>query len=101
MYIGFIAARILTAYMLFSGLDTHPHTYLYAFTRYSLCATCIHGIFVAICRGFKLWTLILIATAITFNPFYHFQLTKLTWTRLDITIASILLLSLFLLREKY
>jgi hypothetical protein len=101
MYIGYIAARILAAAMLFNRMDNPSHIIYYTFLKLLLCAIGTYGVFVAFCKNEKLWLLIFAATTILFNPIYPFHLSKFTWSRIDIVTAAILVISLFAFREKY
>jgi hypothetical protein len=95
---GFSIARIIAIGLLVWALDKHPYGY-YKLLRFIICAISAYGAYFSAEIKKVGWALILGSIAILFNPIIPFHLNRQTWAILDLGVATIFVVSLFLLRN--
>ncbi len=95
---GYIIARIIAIILLIWALDDHPYSY-YTLLRFAVSAVSAYGTIFAIKLKKNDWAWLLGIIAILFNPFIPIHLDRNTWTLIDVGVAIILLVSLFLLKK--
>lgn len=95
---GFTIARIGAAILLFWALDRHPYSY-YTLLRFIVCGVTAYGAYFASELGKKGWAWTFGIIAILFNPIIPIHLNRSTWAIIDLGVAVLLLVSLFLLRQ--
>lgn len=96
-----VIARIVTAALLmWAALDRHPYDY-YVLLRW---ITCFVASFAA-CRAHSqrrhIWTWLLGALALLFNPVAPVHLHRGTWVILDMASAALFVVSVFVLQERH
>lgn len=95
---GFTIARIIAAILLFLALDRHTYGY-YKLLRFVVCGVTVYGVYFA-AKFEKIgwaWTFGIIA--FLFNPLIPIHLHKGSWVIIDLGVAVLLLVSIFLLRK--
>ena len=94
---GFIIVRIITAALLIWALSKHPYGY-YTLLRFVVCGVTAFGVYFA--AEFKRigWAWIFGIIAILFNPIFPIRLDRNTWAIIDVGVAVILLISIFILK---
>jgi hypothetical protein len=95
---GFLIARIIAAGLLVWAVERHPYGY-YKLLRFFVCAVSAYGAYFS--QDIKKfgWAWIFGSIAILFNPIIPFRLGRGTWAFVDLGVAIIFVLSLFLLRN--
>jgi hypothetical protein len=96
--VGFIIARIIVIVLLFWALDKHPYGY-YTFLRFVVCGVTAYGAWFSAEIEKQGWAWCLGIIAVLFNPIIPIYLNKEIWAPIDIGVAIILIVSLFLLRK--
>ena len=97
---GFIIARIIAAILLFLALDRHPYGY-YTLLRFVVCGVTVYGVYYALELQKNAWAWTFGIIAVLFNPIIPIHLKKDIWTIIDLAVAILLLLSIFLLRKSH
>jgi hypothetical protein len=95
---GFTIARIIAAILLVWALDKHPYSY-YTLLRFIVCGVSAYGAYFAVELKKNSWAWIFAIIAILFNPIIPVHLDRRTWAFIDLGVAIILLISLFLLQK--
>jgi hypothetical protein len=95
---GFTIARIIAAILLFLALDRHPYGY-YELLRFVVCGVSIYGLYFSAKLEKIGWAFTFGIIAILFNPLIPIYLRRGTWQFIDLAVAVLLLLSIFLLRK--
>jgi hypothetical protein len=95
--IGFTIARITASVLLIWGLGEHPYDY-YTLLRFVVCSTTAYGTFLAVRFKQITWAWIFGIVAVLFNPIFPIHLEKSTWGIIDVVVALLLIVSIFLFR---
>ena len=95
---GFTIARIIAAILLFLALDRHPYGY-YTILRFVVCGVTAYGVYYALELQKKGWAWAFGIIAILFNPLIPIYLRKATWQFIDLAVAILLLISIWVLRK--
>lgn len=96
---GFIIARIIAIIFLLLALENQPYGY-YILLRFIVCGVSAYGAFFASRLGETGWIWILGIIAVLFNPIIPIHLDRETWAIVDLGVAVILIVSLFLLKKE-
>lgn len=94
----FVIARVIAVTVLFLALGKHPY-WFYTILRFVVCGVAAYGAFFAIKLERKSWAWSLGIVAILFNPFIPIHLDRDTWAIIDVIVALVIIVSLFLLRK--
>lgn len=97
---GFKIARIVAIILLIWALGRHPYGY-YTLLRFVVCGVSAYGAYFSseiIMR--KGWVWIFGMIAILFNPIIPIHLDRDTWAIIDVVVAGVLGVSLFLLKTE-
>jgi len=94
----FIIARIIAAILLFWALDRHPYGY-YTLLRFVVCGVAAYSAYFAAELKKKSWAWIFGIIAFLFNPIIPIHFDRDTWQIIDVGVAILLLVSLFLLQK--
>ena len=95
---GFTIARIIAAILLFLALDRHPYGY-YKLLRFVVSGVTVYGVYIGAKFEKIGWVLTFGIIAILFNPLIPIYLRRGTWQFIDLAVAVLLLISIFLLRK--
>lgn len=95
---GFTIARIIAAILLFWALDRHPYGY-YTLLRCVVCGVTAYGVYYALEFQKNGWAWTFVIIAVLFNPLIPLHLRRGTWQFIDLGVAILLLISIFLLRK--
>ena len=95
---GFTIARIIAAILLFLALDRHPYGY-YKLLRFVVCGVNVYGVYFAVKLEKIGWAWTFGIIAILFNPLIPIYFRRGTWQFIDLSVAVLLLLSIFLLKK--
>jgi hypothetical protein len=90
--------RIIAAILLFWALDRHPYSY-YTFLRFVVCGVAGYGAFISIKLDKNVWAWIFGITAVLFNPILPIHLNRDLWAIIDVAVALVLIVSLFVLNR--
>lgn len=96
---GFVIARIIAVILLFLAIEKHPYDY-YILIRFVVCGVTAYGAYFTAKIGKENWAWIFGITAILFNPIIPIHLNRETWAFIDIIVAILLLVSIFLLKKQ-
>ena len=96
---GFIIARIITVIILIGALGRLPYSY-YTLLRFIVCGVTAYGAYYAKEIEKIGWVFILGFIALLFNPLIPIHLDRGTWAIIDVGVAIIIFISLFLLRKR-
>lgn len=94
-----VILRIVAAAMLFYALRKLPYSY-FTFLRFAVCGACAYSAYIASTIKQPAWVFIFGIIAILFNPIFIVGLDRETWTYVDVGVGVLLLLSVFIVREK-
>jgi FtsH-binding integral membrane protein len=98
---GSVIARLIASILLLIALSNQQIGY-YKFLRWIVCVAAIYTAFISYLKKEKInlsfWIFGLIA--ILFNPIIPFYLEKNTWSKADLNVAAILIISTFIIEEK-
>jgi hypothetical protein len=97
---GFTIARIIAAILLFWALDRHPYGY-YTLLRFVVCGVTAYGVYYALELQKNGWAWAFGIIAVLFNPLIPIHLKRDIWAIIDLAVAILLLLSIFLLRKSH
>ena len=97
---GFTIARIIAAILLFLALGKHPYGY-YKLLRFVVCGVTVYGVYFAIKMEKIGWVWTFGIIAVLFNPLIPIYLRRGIWQFIDLAVAVLLLLSIFLLRKSH
>ena len=96
MRIGFIIARIVAIAMLIFAVGRLPYDY-YTLLRFVVCGVSAYGVYCAVeIVGENGWAWFFGVVAVLFNPLLPIYLKKDTWAFIDLGVALLLVVSLFL-----
>lgn len=95
---GFIIARIIAVILLFWALDEHRYGY-YTLLRFVVCGVTAYGAYLAAEIEKKGWTWTFGILTVLFNPVIPIHLNRETWAFIDIGVAILLLVSIFLIKR--
>jgi hypothetical protein len=95
---GFIIARIIAIVLLLWALDKHPYGY-YTLLRFVVCGVTAYSAYLAVELKKNGWAWTFGIIALLFNPIIPFHLGRDIWQIVDVGVAILLLVSLFLLKE--
>jgi hypothetical protein len=97
---GFTIARIIAIGLLVWAIDRHPYGY-YKLLRFIICAVSAYGFYFSTEIKKTGWAWIFGGIAILFNPIIQFHLGRQIWAFVDLGVATIFVISLFLLRNAH
>jgi hypothetical protein len=97
---GFLIGRIIIVGLLVWALDKHPYGY-YKLLRFLVCAVSAYGVYFSGEIKKIGWVWIFGGIAILFNPIIPIHLGRDTWAIVDLGVALIFVISLFLLRNPH
>jgi hypothetical protein len=97
---GFTIARIVAAVLLFVALGGHPYGY-YKLLRFVVCGVNVYGVYSAAKMKKNGWAWAFGVIAILFNPVIPVYLRRGTWQFIDMGVAVVLLISVFMLRKSH
>ena len=92
----FVIVRIIVAIMLLAALGRHPYGY-YTLLRFVVCGVCAYSTYFTIELKKIGWAWTFGIIAVLFNPIIPIYLDRETWAFIDIGVAIIFIISLFLL----
>jgi len=95
---GFTIARIVAAILLFLALGRHPYGY-YTLLRFVVRGVTIYGVYFSVKVEKIGWAVTFGIIAILFNPLIPIYLRRGYWQFIDLTVAVLLLIWIFLLRK--
>ena len=95
---GFTIARIVASALLIWALSEHPYDY-YTLLRFVVCGATAYGTYLAVRFRKIAWAWIFGVVAVLFNPIFPIHLERSTWAIIDVVIAVLLTLSIFLFKE--
>lgn len=95
---AFVIVRVIAVTLLFLALGQHPYGF-YKILRFVVCGVAAYGAYFAIELERKNWAWSLGIVAILFNPFIPVHLDRYTWAIIDVIVAFVLIVSLFLLKK--
>ncbi|MCK4252342.1 hypothetical protein KAX97_12910 [candidate division WOR-3 bacterium] len=96
--IGFTIARIMASVLLIWALSKHSNDY-YTLLRFVVCGATAYGTFLAVRFKQISWVWIFGIVAVLFNPIFPIHLERSTWVIIDVSVALILIVSIFLFSE--
>lgn len=97
IFIIFTLARIVAAILLVWALDRHTYNY-YEVLRLVVSGVCLFGVYVS-WKFKKLdWAWLFGALVVLFNPLIRIPLQRLTWNVIDVAVAVLLLITIFLMK---
>ena len=97
--ISYIIGSLITSGLLIWALSDHPYSY-YIILRWVVCGVAIWGVYKSImCEKF-IFSWILGAIALLFNPILRFHFSRETWAPIDIITAVVLLVSIFFIGKR-
>ena len=94
----FIIVRLIAIVLLFWALDRHPYGY-YTFLRLVVCGVTAYSAYFAVGINKNGWAWTFGAIAFLFNPIIPMHLTRDIWQIIDVGVAILLFVSLFLLKK--
>jgi uncharacterized membrane protein len=94
-----IIARLIASGTLIWALSEHEYTYL-MILRWIVCGVAIYCTFLANNQKNKDWTWIFGGIAVLFNPIIPIHLNRKIWNAIDIIVAVIFLISIFIVKKK-
>jgi hypothetical protein len=97
LWILFTLARIGCAVMLIWALWRHPFGY-FQLLRIVVIGVCALGIYCALEWNNRVWIPIFASLILLFNPLMPIALGRQWWNHVDIAVAALLTLSIFLMR---
>lgn len=95
---GYIIVRIIAIFLLIWALDGHPYSY-YTLLRFAVCGVSAYSAYFALKLEKNGWAWTFGIIAILFNPIIPIHLDRETWKFIDVGVAILLLVSLFLFRK--
>ncbi len=96
--ISFVVARAVAAGLLIWALGKHPYDY-YILLRWVVCGVAVFGIYYAIKAARDIWAWPFGISGLLFNPIIPVHLNRNTWRVIDLAVACIFFLSIFMLRR--
>jgi len=97
---GFKIARVVAIILLLWALDRHPYGY-YTLLRFVVCGVSAYGAYfsseIIINKG---WAWIFGIIAILFNPIIPIHLDRGTWAVIDVVVAAVFGVSIFMLKKE-
>lgn len=100
METGFKIARVISVILLLWALDRHPYGY-YTLLRFVVCGVSAYGAYfsseIIIRKG---WAWIFGIIAILFNPIIPIHLDRGTWAVIDVIVAAVFSISIFILKKE-
>ncbi len=96
--IGFMIARIIAIILLLGALGSHPYAY-YTLLRVVVCGITAYGAYYSIILKEIGWAWTYGVIAFLFNPIIPVYLNMSIWTIIDIGVAIVIIVSLFILRK--
>lgn len=92
---GFIIARIIAIGLLIYAIGKHPYGY-YKVIKFIVCAISCYGAYFSADLNRTGWEWIFGSIAVLFNPIIPFHLGRQTWPVVDLGVAIIFIISIFL-----
>lgn len=93
-----IPGLIISAILLLLAITRMPYGY-YNFMRWIVCAACVYGAWAAYQDRHHVWTWLLIAAAVLFNPIIPFRMHRADWVPFNLAGAVLLTFGAFTLRR--
>ena len=87
--------KIVAILFLLGALANNPYGY-YQFLRWVILIIGTYSAYSAYKIGSKAWTWIFVTIAVLFNPIIPFALQRGTWQSIDIMVAIVFFISLFI-----
>ncbi len=93
-----VIGRLVAAAFLLWALDRHVYSY-YVLLRWLTCAVAVYTMVIAVRMRQREWSWMLGGIAAIFNPLLIVHLDRATWAIIDIVAGTMLVLSLYCVRE--
>jgi hypothetical protein len=89
---------IVAAILLLLAITRMPYGY-YVFIRWVVCAVCVYGAWIGYQDGHHVWTWLLAAAAVLFNPIVPVRMHRADWVPFNLVGAALLTACAFVLRR--
>ena len=93
-----VILKIIAIIILLGALISPPYFY-YQILRWAICGITIYSAYLVYLKEKFIWVWVFGIIAVLFNPISLIYFTKLTWSFLDVIVAGIILMSIFILKE--
>lgn len=94
-----IPALVLGAVLLLLAVMRMPYGY-YVFMRWIVCLVCVYGAWAVYQNRSHVWTWVLGATAVLFNPIIPFHMHRADWVPFNLAGAALLIAGAFILGKR-